>query len=227
MTSNEQLSAADRARMRRERREQKIREGGSARLGKITGGVGAPDKELPSTRVFEDPPEVDISEGKEAKGFTDPLNMFDISQLQGRLPFGNTNLGGGLQQTGPDPFGFFDNMATDTQSKTAVQSEANVMVWRAVHFTLAVVFSIVLVTMLPRSPMFWSIAVFELVFQSTRLLLEKGGAPSGSILSTIGAQLPPPFGSYLTLFARYSLIWTNFMDALCIFLLVLGVSSLS
>ncbi|EKD12814.1 uncharacterized protein L3040_006968 [Drepanopeziza brunnea f. sp. 'multigermtubi'] len=61
-------SAADQARIRKERREAKIRAGGSARLNKITGLGGGVQREAPpqptasTSNPTDDPEEVDISE---------------------------------------------------------------------------------------------------------------------------------------------------------------------
>ncbi|KAL7275571.1 hypothetical protein RUND412_001497 [Rhizina undulata] len=73
--------------------------------------------------------------------------------------------------------------------------------------------------------LFWYFTTMELVLQSSRFLLEKGRAPPGSILITIANFLPPPFGTFLSTLARYSVIWTTIMADAGVLIFCLGVAA--
>jgi len=73
--------------------------------------------------------------------------------------------------------------------------------------------------------LFWYFGTMELVLQSTRFLMEKGRPPQGSMLTTVAGFLPPPFNTYLSTLARYSVfLWAILADA-GVIIFALGVAS--
>ncbi|KAJ9149277.1 Golgi to ER traffic protein 2 [Pleurostoma richardsiae] len=118
--------AAEQARLRKERREAKIRAGGTARLNKITGLGGgiqrdtqpataeqssSPSAEPPAAPAphHADPDEVDISEHYYAPQTTarlppDPANMMPPPSLDSLLGYGQPGLGGGGPDQMQNPF---------------------------------------------------------------------------------------------------------------------------
>lgn len=72
--------------------------------------------------------------------------------------------------------------------------------------------------------MFYYFSAMELLLQSGRFLLEKGKPPQGSLLTTIGNFLPPPFGTALKTMSRYSVIWNTIMADAGVVVFVLGMA---
>jgi hypothetical protein len=68
---------------------------------------------------------------------------------------------------------------------------------------------------------FWIFATAELILQSSRFFLEKGGVQPTGIMATVNQFLPPVWKNYLSLFLRYARIWTTVTgDAVaCVFIL--------
>ncbi len=206
---------SDAARLRRERRNQKILAGGRARLGRIAGEQGGVGEREGGGREegrgdAPDPPDIDVSMLQE---FTQPGAVGKTGNPF--AGFAGTPFAG-LAQAFSGEKGFKDLSAPERPAWVALAS-------RITHLLLSLCFCTALVAYWPTRPAFLYLASFELALQMARLALEGGGPPSGSILATIGGQLPPPFGGYLVLMARYSMLWTSCVDLLCIWLFVVGV----
>ncbi|KAI9734707.1 MAG: hypothetical protein M1818_006694 [Claussenomyces sp. TS43310] len=122
-------SAAEQARIRKERREAKIRAGGSARLNKITGLGGGIQRDAPtqpsvpqpaSVNPAEDPEEVDISQHfyQPASTPRDRIPPFAPSRAADQITddqlrammLGNALPAQGQQQAGPNPFAGFPGL---------------------------------------------------------------------------------------------------------------------
>ncbi|KAI5800038.1 hypothetical protein EDC01DRAFT_628551 [Geopyxis carbonaria] len=73
--------------------------------------------------------------------------------------------------------------------------------------------------------LFWYFATMELLLQSTRFMLEKGRPPQGSMLTTIGNFLPPPFNAYVTTLARYTVFFSTIIADAGVVIFVLGVAA--
>lgn len=71
---------------------------------------------------------------------------------------------------------------------------------------------------------FWVFATAELVLQSSRFFLEKGGSsPLGGWIGIVGNMLPEPWRGYLTLAARYSGIWSTVVEDGMVIVFVVGL----
>ena len=224
------------AQLRRERREKKIREGATDRLSKIT---GKPVEAVESLCVdADDPPEIDISDMSHPpinaginpfpqesawNIMNDPFSLLD--QKSASEGFGSMNLNS-LQFL--NSMGNGNGAASNAGMKinTPATRQINSDYWRLAHSLLIFIGSVVVVYLQFKVPIFYFLVGLELLWQSTRLLQEKGKCPSGSILSSIAMYLPPPFSTYLMLIARYSIIWVDFVDSVCMAVFTLGMYSL-
>jgi len=69
---------------------------------------------------------------------------------------------------------------------------------------------------------FWVFATAELVLQSSRFFMEKGKAPQAGLLGGLGAMLPEPYGGYVRVVNRYSVIYTTVVADAMVVVFVLG-----
>lgn len=71
---------------------------------------------------------------------------------------------------------------------------------------------------------FWAFATAELVLQSTRFFLEKGGGSQlGGWMGIVGNMLPEPYRGWLMLAARYSGIWSTVVEDGMVVVFVVGL----
>lgn len=71
---------------------------------------------------------------------------------------------------------------------------------------------------------FWAFATAELVLQSSRFFLEKGGGSQlGRWMGIVGNMLPEPYKGWLMLAARYSGIWSTVVEDGMVVVFVIGV----
>lgn len=70
--------------------------------------------------------------------------------------------------------------------------------------------------------LFYIFATTELVLQSTRYFMEKGQLQGSGILSTLSSFLPQPYGNYVRVVGRYSVIYTTIMADAMVVVFVLG-----
>ncbi len=70
---------------------------------------------------------------------------------------------------------------------------------------------------------FWVFATAELVLQSSRFFVEKGGGPQGSLLAGLGMMLPEPWKGYVRVWGRYGVIYTTVVADAMVVIFVLGV----
>lgn len=71
---------------------------------------------------------------------------------------------------------------------------------------------------------FWAFATTELVLQSSRFFLEKGGgAQFGGWTGIVMNMLPEPYKGWLMLAARYSGIWSTIVEDGMVVIFVVGV----
>ncbi|KAL9548948.1 hypothetical protein MBANPS3_005440 [Mucor bainieri] len=73
-------------------------------------------------------------------------------------------------------------------------------------------------------PLFWYFITIELGLQSARMFYQQGTMPPTSTIATLATQLPHPFGSIITIFLRYRLIWTCLSQDICILVFIIGLS---
>ncbi|ORY18837.1 hypothetical protein BCR34DRAFT_621320 [Clohesyomyces aquaticus] len=72
---------------------------------------------------------------------------------------------------------------------------------------------------------FYMFATFEVVLQSSRYFIERGQLQGGGILSSIGAMLPEPYGGYVRVIGRYSVIYRTVVNDAMVVVFVLGAAS--
>jgi len=71
---------------------------------------------------------------------------------------------------------------------------------------------------------FWAFATAELMLQSSRFFLEKGGGTQlGGWMGIVGNMLPEPYKDWLMLAARYSGIWSTVVEDGMVVVFVVGV----
>ncbi|KAI7903003.1 uncharacterized protein BX663DRAFT_509166 [Cokeromyces recurvatus] len=74
-------------------------------------------------------------------------------------------------------------------------------------------------------PLFWYFITLEVCMQSARLFYQQGKMPTNSnTLIQLATQLPHPFGQLVTIFLRYRLIWSCFIQDICILVFIIGIS---
>ncbi|CEP07366.1 hypothetical protein [Parasitella parasitica] len=73
-------------------------------------------------------------------------------------------------------------------------------------------------------PLFWYFVTIELGLQSARLFYQQGTMPPTSTIASLATQLPHPFGTIITVFLRYRLIWTCLSQDICILVFIIGLS---
>jgi hypothetical protein len=70
---------------------------------------------------------------------------------------------------------------------------------------------------------FWIFATAEVLLQTSRFFLEKGGFQQGGIIGMVTGFLPEPYKGYVKLVSRYSRIWTTISGDAMALVFVLGV----
>jgi hypothetical protein len=71
--------------------------------------------------------------------------------------------------------------------------------------------------------LFYMFATAEVVLQSSRFFLERGQLPQSGLLGTLSQILPHPYGGYLRVVGRYSVIYTTVVADAMVVVFVLGV----
>jgi hypothetical protein len=71
--------------------------------------------------------------------------------------------------------------------------------------------------------LFYLFATAEVVLQSSRFFLERGQLPQSGILGTLSQILPQPYGGYLRVVGRYSVIYTTVVADAMVVVFVLGM----
>ncbi|KAF2651951.1 hypothetical protein K491DRAFT_706715 [Lophiostoma macrostomum CBS 122681] len=71
---------------------------------------------------------------------------------------------------------------------------------------------------------FYLFATFEVVLQSSRYFIEKGQLQGGGMLSTVAQLLPQPYGNYVRVVGRYSVIYTTVVSDAMVVVFVLGAA---
>jgi hypothetical protein len=71
--------------------------------------------------------------------------------------------------------------------------------------------------------LFYLFATAEVVLQSSRFFLERGQLPQSGIIGTLSQILPQPYGGYLRVVGRYSVIYTTVVADAMVVVFVLGV----
>jgi hypothetical protein len=71
--------------------------------------------------------------------------------------------------------------------------------------------------------LFYMFATAEVVLQSSRFFLERGQLPQSGILGTLSQILPQPYGGYLRVVGRYSVIYTTVVADAMVVVFVLGM----
>ncbi|KAF2005176.1 hypothetical protein P154DRAFT_424990 [Amniculicola lignicola CBS 123094] len=72
---------------------------------------------------------------------------------------------------------------------------------------------------------FYLFATFEVVLQSSRFFIERGQLQGTGILSTVAAFLPNPYGGYVRVIGRYSVIYSTVVSDAMVVVFVLGAAS--
>ncbi|KAJ9649347.1 hypothetical protein H2201_006617 [Coniosporium apollinis] len=70
--------------------------------------------------------------------------------------------------------------------------------------------------------LFWLFATAEVVLQSSRYFLERGQLPASGMLGTISRALPEPYGGYVRVVGRYSVIYSTIVADAMVLVFVLG-----
>jgi hypothetical protein len=73
------------------------------------------------------------------------------------------------------------------------------------------------------SQLFYWFATAEVVLQSSRFFIERGRLSQPGMLGTLSNVLPAPWGGYLRIVGRYSVIYTTVVADAMVVLFVLGV----
>lgn len=73
--------------------------------------------------------------------------------------------------------------------------------------------------------LFYLFATFEVVLQSSRYFIERGQLQGSGILSTIAQILPEPYGGYVRVVGRYSVIYSTVVADAMVVVFVLGAAS--
>lgn len=177
----------------------------------------------------------------------DPV-MRLFSQLMGEMP---SNMEGDAAPSGQLPPSLATLMGkgsgAGTQASTQTEASIQDRIWKVLHacfaFTLAI-YVIVSSPTLSAQPtaqgtretgpsggeginLFWAFATAELLLQSTRYFLERGGTSSeiGGTLGVVSNFLPSPWAGCLRLIARYSGIWSTVMEDAYVLIFVIGMIS--
>lgn len=147
------------------------------------------------------------------------------------------------------------NLLGAMQGGSAVEpspDQSSAWMWRLVHslFSLALAVYIVFRTpftgsILARTPQysenfdwaadsspaetfqhfFYMFATFEVVMQSSRYFIERGQLQGSGIMSTISQFLPEPYGGYVRVLGRYSVIYQTVLSDAMVVVFVLGAMS--
>jgi hypothetical protein len=70
--------------------------------------------------------------------------------------------------------------------------------------------------------LFYLFATAEVVLQSSRFFMERGQLPQSGLLGTLSQILPQPYGGYLRVVGRYSVIYTTVVADAMVVVFVLG-----
>ncbi|KAF2432001.1 hypothetical protein EJ08DRAFT_659356 [Tothia fuscella] len=70
--------------------------------------------------------------------------------------------------------------------------------------------------------LFYLFATAEVVLQSSRFFIERGQLPPSGIMGTLAALLPPPYGGYVRVVGRYSVIYSTVVADAMVVVFVLG-----
>lgn len=71
--------------------------------------------------------------------------------------------------------------------------------------------------------LFWMFATAELLLQSSRYFIDGGKLPASGILGGLGQMLPQPYGGYVRMFSRYSIIYTTIVSDAMVVIFILGM----
>jgi hypothetical protein len=71
---------------------------------------------------------------------------------------------------------------------------------------------------------FYLFATFEVVLQSSRYFIEKGQLQGSGMLSTVAQLLPQPYGNYVRVVGRYSVIYSTVVSDAMVVVFVLGAA---
>lgn len=144
---------------------------------------------------------------------------------------------GGLPPGLADMFGALGGQSEQTQPP-ATSSAA---IWRVVHAVFSLVLGLYIAlfssftgSKFSRSQtvdgatdvvgprLFWLFATAEVVLQSSRYFLERGQLPASGLLGTISRALPEPYGGYVRVVGRYSVIYSTIVADAMVLVFVLG-----
>ncbi|WBW74688.1 GET complex (ER membrane insertion) subunit Get2 [Schizosaccharomyces osmophilus] len=245
-------SAAEQARLRRERRMEKIRQGGNSRIDKIMGQESKIDEQATSNdTVSEDiaspsfqsnvkAEQVPTTDLKIPKGDTnDPINLHNLVSSPFNLQSDTPTNGPpeNMFAENPDFAKFFQALMESSKEDSngqferpdaAVNNNAapvdnNRTLPLRKYVHLSFVVAIVCFCYFRRLPLLpWMFTVEACLF-SMRLFVERNNPSSSSLLMTVASQLPAPYASMIKYTANYASLVSQLITDACVAIFVIGI----
>jgi hypothetical protein len=153
----------------------------------------------------------------------------------GQLPPGLAEMFGGMGGGG----GGIPGMPGQPQQQQP-QPSSSAYIWRIVHALFSFALAIYVTTSATFTgsktsrtiseysnegfgqKLFYMFATAEVVLQSSRFFIERGQLPPSGIMGTLATLLPPPYGGYVRIVGRYSVIYTTVVADAMVIVFVLG-----
>jgi hypothetical protein len=177
------------------------------------------------------------------QGNEDPMMRMMQQMLGGgdpnaQLPPGLAEMMSSLGGGGPMP-----GMPGQEGQQQAAQPSSSAYLWRIVHFFFSFGLALYVTMSTPFTGtkaartasqyntesgesfshrLFYWFATAEVVLQSSRYFLERGQLPQSGLLGTLAAIVPQPYGGYLRVIGRYSVIYTTVVADAMVIVFVLG-----
>jgi hypothetical protein len=171
----------------------------------------------------------------------------------GGMPGGGPGMPGSSGDSGDLPPGLAEMFSAmqGGSSPTPPPEQSSAWIWRIVHSVFALGLAVYIVLQTPftgsklsrtseptdpdwaldSSPaeafkhFFYLFATFEVVLQSSRYFIEKGQLQGSGVLSSIAPMLPEPYGGYVRVLGRYSVIYSTVVSDAMVVVFVLGATA--
>ncbi|EPY50055.1 Sad1 interacting factor 1 [Schizosaccharomyces cryophilus OY26] len=244
-------SAAEQARLRRERRMEKIRQGGNSRIHRILGQEPKEDEQMPShvstpetvaspsiqsTSKAESVMPSDTQISEEDKG--DPRDLHNLlnspfnlqSDTPSNVPPENMFAENPdfakffqalMQSSKEDNNGPFERPDATSNPNTYVENTQNQTLRKYVH--LLFVAAIVCFCYFRRLPLLPWMFTVEACLLSIRLFLDRKNPPSSSLLMTLASQLPAPYASMIRHTTNYASLVSQLITDASVAIFVIGI----